>query len=60
MCLQVVVWNSPKNFKFSVMYGRLKKAVGYDTENNSDASMSYKRMGMGALASYEKNGGTGN
>src|SRR5258708_1150792 len=34
---------TPKNFKFAAMYGRLKKAVEYDSENNSDVNMSYKR-----------------
>ena len=47
---------SPKNFKFSAMCGRLNKAVEYDAVNNSDATMSYKRMGWGATAGYEKNG----
>ncbi|MFN8114501.1 MAG: hypothetical protein U0W65_00190 [Bacteroidia bacterium] len=47
---------SPKNFKFAAMYGRLKKASEFDSENNSDANMSYKRMGWGATAGYEKNG----
>jgi hypothetical protein len=47
---------TPKNFKFAAMYGRLKKAVEFDSENNSDANMSYKRMGYGAMAGYDKNG----
>jgi hypothetical protein len=47
---------TPKNFKFAAMYGRLKKAVEFDAENNSDANMSYKRMGYGAMAGYDKNG----
>jgi len=47
---------SPKNFKFAAMYGRLKKAVEYDAINNTDVNMSYKRMGWGATAGYEKNG----
>lgn len=47
---------SPKNFKFSAMYGRLKKAIEYDAINNSDVNMSYKRMGWGASAGYEKSG----
>jgi hypothetical protein len=47
---------SPKNFKFAAMYGRLKKASEFDSENNSDINMSYKRMGWGATAGYEKNG----
>ncbi len=47
---------TPKNFKFSAMYGRLKKAVEYDAAGNSELNMSYKRMGWGALFGYEKNG----
>lgn len=47
---------SPKNFKFAAMYGRLKKAVEFDAVTNSDINMSYKRMGWGASAGYEKNG----
>lgn len=47
---------APKNFKFSAMYGRLKKAVEFDVINNSDVNMSYERMGWGMLAGYEKNG----
>lgn len=47
---------SPKNFKFAAMYGRLKKAVEFDAVASSDINMSYKRMGWGASAGYEKNG----
>lgn len=47
---------TPKNFKFSALYGRLKKAVEFDLMNNSDVNMSFERMGWGALAGYEKNG----
>lgn len=47
---------TPKNLKFSAMYGRLKKAVEYDVMNSSDLTMSYKRIGFGASAGYEKNG----
>jgi hypothetical protein len=47
---------SPKNFKFAAMYGRLKKAVEFDAENNSDVNMSYKRIGYGATAGWDKNG----
>jgi len=47
---------TPKNFKFSIMYGRLKKAVEFDAENNSDLNMSYKRMGFGSMIGYEKKG----
>ena len=45
---------SPKNWKFAVMYGRLKKAVEYDVLNNSETGMSYRRMGFGAKAGYSK------
>lgn len=47
---------TPKDWKISVMYGRLKKAVAYDVINQSEADMSYKRMGYGAKVAYEKNG----
>lgn len=47
---------TPKKFKFSAMYGRLKKAVEYDAINGSELTMSYKRMGFGTSAGYEKNG----
>lgn len=47
---------TPKNFTFAAMYGRLKKAVEFDLSNNSDAYMSYKRIGWGSSAAYEKNG----
>ncbi len=47
---------TPKNYKISIMYGRLKKAVEFDIENNSDLYMSYKRMGFGMMTGYEKKG----
>lgn len=47
---------TPKKFKFAVMYGRLKKAVEHDAVNNSDLTMSYRRMGFGTSAGYEKKG----
>lgn len=47
---------TPKNFKISAMYGRLKKSVEYNADVNSDVNMSYKRMGWGALLGYENNG----
>ncbi len=43
---------TPKNFKFAALYGRFKKATPYDTDNNSDANMAYKRMGWGGYAGY--------
>ncbi|TND07898.1 MAG: hypothetical protein FD123_2888 [Bacteroidetes bacterium] len=46
---------SPKHWKFSGMYGRLKKAVEYDALTSSDAGISYKRMGYGGKIGYEKN-----
>jgi hypothetical protein len=47
---------SPKNIKFSALFGRFKKATEFDFENNSDAAMAYKRIGYGASLGYEKNG----
>lgn len=47
---------TPKNWKIAAMYGRLNKAVEYDVLNQSDATMQYKRMGMGLNVGYEKNG----
>lgn len=47
---------SPKSFKFAAMYGQLKKAVEFDSENNSDFNMSYKRMGFGVTCGFEKKG----
>ncbi len=47
---------TPKNWKISALYGRFKKAVAYDAINESDADMSYKRMGFGAKVAYEKKG----
>ncbi|MBK9285575.1 MAG: hypothetical protein IPM51_14835 [Sphingobacteriaceae bacterium] len=47
---------NPNKIKFSAMYGRLKKAVEYDFENNNDINMSYKRMGYGASLGYDWGG----
>ncbi len=47
---------TPKNWKISAMYGRLKKAIEYDAVTQSDELMSYQRMGYGAKVGYEKNG----
>jgi len=47
---------TPSNFKFGALYGRFKRATPFDFENNSDANMTYKRIGYGAYAGYEKNG----
>lgn len=47
---------SPKNWRIAAMYGKLKNAVPYDALNNSDANMSYNRMGYGFKAGYETNG----
>lgn len=47
---------SPKNIRFAALYGRFKKAVEYDHENNSDANMSFKRIGYGASLGYETGG----
>ncbi|MGZ3885096.1 MAG: hypothetical protein ACXVPD_13170, partial [Bacteroidia bacterium] len=47
---------TPKGFKLALMYGRLNKAVAFDAANNSDLTMSYRRMGGGASLGYEKNG----
>lgn len=44
---------NPKNIRFSALYGRFRKAVEFDQENNSDINMSYKRMGYGASLGYE-------
>lgn len=47
---------TPGNWKIAGMYGRLKKAVEFDALTESDEAMSYRRMGYGAKAGYEKNG----
>ena len=47
---------TPGKWKISAMYGRLNKAIEYDAITQSDAQMSYKRMGYGAKIGYEKNG----
>jgi hypothetical protein len=45
---------TPKgNFKFSAMYGRLQKAVEYDTANTIIPA-SYQRMGCGVKVRYDK------
>lgn len=45
---------TPKGpFKFSAMYGRLQKAVEYDTANTIIPA-SYQRMGYGAKMRYDK------
>ena len=41
--------NPGKIFKFSAMYGRLQKAVNYDTAN-TNAQPAYKRIGYGVKA----------
>lgn len=45
---------SPKNLRFAAVYGRFNKAVEFDSENNSDANMAFKRMGYGASLGYER------
>jgi len=40
-------------FKFSIMYGRLQKAVSYDS-TNSNGVPAYKRMGYGSKVSFER------
>ena len=47
---------TPKNIRFATLYGRFKKAVEFDHENNTDATMSFKRMGYGASLGYEAGG----
>lgn len=47
---------TPKNFKFAALYGRFRKATPYDFENNSDANMSFKRLGWGGYAGYANKG----
>ncbi|MBA3665019.1 MAG: hypothetical protein H0W61_12535 [Bacteroidetes bacterium] len=47
---------TPKGFKCAVLYGRFKKALEYDFASGSDINMSYKRIGWGTMAQYEKNG----
>lgn len=47
---------TPKKWKIQMLYGQLKKAVEYDFVNESDALMSYKRIGMGSRSGYENNG----
>ncbi len=47
---------SPKSWKIQAFGGRLKRAVEYDATVNNLSTVSYKRMGFGFLAGYEKNG----
>jgi hypothetical protein len=47
---------TPSNFKICLLYGRFKKAVEFDFETNSGINTSFKRMGWGGYAGYEKNG----
>lgn len=43
-----------KRIKFSVMYGRLQKAVPYDTINPGFSLAAYERWGYGAKVDYER------
>jgi len=47
---------TPKNWEISLMYGRLKKAISFDSALQNEFDFSYRRMGMAAKAGYEKNG----
>ncbi|MFZ5553117.1 MAG: hypothetical protein ACOZCO_08390 [Bacteroidota bacterium] len=47
---------SPRQWKFSVLYGRFKKAVQWDPELQNETEISYQRMGCAIKAGYEKNG----
>jgi hypothetical protein len=47
---------TPGHWKIAGMYGRLKKAVEFDAVDQSDETMSYRRMGYGAKMGYENNG----
>ncbi len=47
---------SPKNWKFLVFYGQFRKAIAYDFVEESDALMSYRRMGYGGKIGYENKG----
>lgn len=47
---------TPKNWKISAMYGRLKKAISYDSGLENEFDFSYRRMGIAAKVGYEKNG----
>ena len=51
---------TPKSWKIGAMYGRLMQAVPFDEITQSDANLSYKRMGMGLIFGYEKKGFGGN
>jgi len=44
---------NPKNIRFAALYGRFKKATGFDFENNLDVNMAYKRIGYGGYLGYE-------
>ncbi len=46
--------NPPGRVKLSVMYGRLQKAVEYDSTNPSFSSATYERWGYGAKLDYER------
>jgi hypothetical protein len=48
---------SPGKWRFSAMYGRLRKAVPFSLEDSLlSANASYRRMGYGLKAGYEDNG----
>jgi hypothetical protein len=47
---------SPKNWKFLAFYGLFRKAIAYDFVEESDALMSYRRMGFGGKVGYENKG----
>ena len=47
---------TPGNFRFSVMYGRLRQANENDLESLQNLDPSYKRIGYGFKAGYEKEG----
>ena len=46
---------TPKNWRLSAMYGRLRKPVAYNFDDSLAAPLetSYKRMGMGLKAGYD-------
>lgn len=45
---------SPGNLRISLMAGQLKKAIEYDPQNSEINIPSYKRIGYGIKAGYEK------
>lgn len=48
---------SPGKWRFSAMYGRLRKAVPFDLEDSTQHYLaSFKRMGYGFKAGYDNNG----